>query len=66
MFTLTEEIKKKIEDAYNYYSELYAEKKDDPNDKNFYLGKCSGIEEVLSIMGYKTKIKYGVVAKEEE
>ena len=65
MFTLTEEIKKKIEDDYNYYSELYA-KQEEPNDKNFYLGKCSGIEEVLSIMGYKTKIKYGVVTKEEE
>ena len=65
MFTLTEEIKKKIEDSYNYYNELYA-KQEDKVDKNFYLGKCSGIEEVLSIMGYKTKIKYGVVTKEEE
>ena len=65
MFTLTEEIKKQIEDSYNYYHELYA-KKEDPNDKYYYCGKCSAIEEILSIMGYKTKIKCGVVAREEE
>ena len=65
MLVLTGEIREKIENAYNYYLELYA-KQEEPNDKNFYLGKCSGIEEVLSIMGYKTKIKYGVVLKEDE
>ena len=62
---LTEEQKKEIEDSYNYYWELYKEKEETDN-KNYYAGKCSGIEEVLSIMGYKTKIKYGVVLKEEE
>lgn len=66
MFTLTGEIREQIENAYNYYSEMYAKTKDDPNDRNFYLGKCSGMDEVLSIMGYKTKIKYGIVTKEEE
>ena len=66
MFTLTEEIKKKIEDDYNYNWELYSKQKEDTNDKNFYMGKCSGIEEVLSYLGYTTKLKYGVVRKEEE
>ena len=65
MFTLTEEIKKQIEDSYNYYHELY-EKQEDNADRKYYEGKCSGIDEVLSIMGYKTKIKYGVAIKEEE
>lgn len=65
MFTLTEEIKKQIEDLYNYYNELYSQKEDEA-DKNYCLGKCAGINDVLYIMGYKTKIKYGVVEKEEE
>ena len=65
MFELTEEQKKKIEESYNYYSELYS-KKEDPNDKKFYLGKCSGMEEVLSCLGYQTRLKYSVVRKEEE
>ena len=65
MFTLTEEQKKKIEDSYNYYSKMY-EKMEEPVDKNFYLGKSSGIDEVLSCLGYKTKMKYGLVKKEEE
>ena len=65
MFELTEEQKRKIEESYNYYSELYS-KKEDPNDKKFYLGKCSGMEEVLSCLGYKTKLKWCVVKEEEE
>lgn len=65
MFTLTEEIKKKIEDSYNYYNELYA-KQEDKADKNYSLGKCSGIDEVLSCLGYQTKLQYSVVRKEEE
>ena len=65
MFELTEEIKKKIEDDYNYYSDLYS-KKGDPTEKHYYCGKCSAIEEVLSYLGYTTKFKYIVVKKEEE
>ena len=62
---LTEEQKKEIEDLYNYYWELYAKQKEGDDDKNLYLGKCYGIELVLSCLGYKTKMKYGVVLKEE-
>ena len=65
MFTLTEEIKKQIEDDYNYYWELYLEQKEDA-DKKLYLGKLSGMDEVLSCLGYKTKMKYCLVKKEEE
>ena len=60
---LTEEQEKKIEDLYNYYWELYLEQKE---DKDLYLGKCFGMEAVLSCLGYKTKSKYCVVLKEEE
>ena len=35
-------------------------------DKKLYLGKLSGMDEVLSCLGYKTKMKYGLVKKEEE
>ena len=64
---LTEEQKKEIEDLYNYYWELYLEKKEEEDaDKKLYLGKLSGMEEVLSCLGYKTKMKYGLVKKEEE
>ena len=64
---LTEEQKKEIEDLYNYYWELYLEKKEEEDaDKKLYLGKLSGIDEVLSCLGYKTKMKYGLVKKEEE
>ena len=67
MFTLTEEQKKEIEDSYNYYWELYLEKKEEEDaDKKLYLGKLSGMDEVLSCLGYKTKMKYGLVKKEEE
>ena len=65
MFTLTEEIKKQIEDDYNYYWELYLEQKEDA-DKKLYLGKLSGMDDMLSCLGYKTKMKYGLVKKEEE
>ena len=65
MFELTEEQKRKIEESYNYYWELYLEQKEDA-DKKLYLGKLSGMDEVLSCLGYKTKMKYGVVKKEEE
>ena len=65
MFELTEEQKRKIEDSYNYYWELYLEQKEDA-DKKLYLGKLSGMDEVLSCLGYKTKMKYGLVKKEEE
>lgn len=65
MFTLTEEIKKKLEDDYNYYSEMQ-DKVEDPNDKKYYLGKWSAITDVLSYFGYTTKLKYCVVKKEEE
>ena len=65
MLVLTGEIREQIENAYNYYHELYA-KQENKADQMYYAGKCSGIEEILSIMGYKTKIKYGVVTKEEE
>ena len=67
MFELTEEQKKEIEDSYNYYWELYLEKQEEEDaDKKLYLGKLSGMDEVLSCLGYKTKMKYGVVLKEEE
>ena len=65
MFELTEEQKRKIEESYNYYWELYLEQKEDA-DKKLYLGKLSGMDEVLSCLGYKTKMKYGIVTKEEE
>ena len=63
---LTEEQKKEIEDLYNYYWELYLKQKEEDADKNLYLGKCIGMELVLSCLGYKTKTKYCVVLKEEE
>lgn len=63
----TEEQKKEIEDLYNYYWELYLEKKEEEDaDKKLYLGKLSGMDDVLSCLGYKTKMKYGLVKKEEE
>ena len=65
MFELTEEQKRKIEESYNYYWELYLEQKEDA-DKKLYLGKLSGMDEVLSCLGYTTKMKYGIVTKEEE
>lgn len=65
MVTLTEEIKEQIEHDYNYYRELF-EKKVEPNDKYYCLGNCSGIDKVLSCLGYETKKKYEVVKKEEE
>lgn len=61
----TEEQKKEIENLYNYYWELYLEQKEE-KDKSLYLGKCFGMEAVLSCLGYKTKSKYCVVLKEEE
>ena len=64
---LTEEQKKEIEDLYNYYWELYLEKKEEEDaDKKLYLGKLSGMDEMLSCLGYKTKMKYVLVKKEEE
>ena len=63
---LTEEQKKKIEELYNYYWELYLKQQEEDADKKLYLGKLSGMEEVLSCLGYKTKMKYGLVKKEEE
>ena len=66
MFTLTEEQKKEIEDLYNYYWELYSNKKEEDVDKKLYLGKVLGMDDVLSCLGYKTKMKYGLVKKEEE
>ena len=65
MFELTEEIKKKIEDDYNYYSEMNT-KSEEPTDKSYYLGKWSAIADVLSYLGYTTKLRYSVVKKEEE
>ncbi len=65
MFELTEEQKKKIEEVYNYYCKMYA-KVEEPVDKKFYLGKSSGMDEVLSCLGYQTKLQYSVVRKEEE
>lgn len=62
---LTEEQKKEIEELYNFYNELYKEK-EDPVDQKYYIGKCSGIEDVMSRLGYKTKIMWGFVSKEEE
>lgn len=66
MFELTEEIKKKIEDDYNYYWELYLKQQEEDADKKLYLGKLSGMDDILSCLGYKTKMKYGLVKKEEE
>ena len=66
MFTLTEEQKKKIEDSYNYYWELYLKQQEEDADKKLYLGKLSGMDEMLSCLGYKTKMKYVLVKKEEE
>ena len=65
-YMLTEEQKKEIEELYNYYWELYLEKKEEDADKKLYLGKLSGMDDVLSCLGYKTKMKYGLVKKEEE
>ena len=66
-YMLTEEQKKEIEDLYNYYWELYLKQKEEEDtDKKLYLGKLSGMDEVLSCLGYKTKMKYGIVTKEEE
>ena len=65
MFELTEEQKKKIGDLYNHYCDMY-EKVEEQVDKNFYLGKSSCMEEVLSCLGYKTKLKWCVVKEEEE
>ena len=63
----TEEQKKEIEELYNYYWELYLEKKEEEDaDKKLYIGKLSGMDDVLSCLGYKTKMKYGLVKKEEE
>ena len=63
----TEEQKKEIEDLYNYYWELYLEQKEEEDtDKKLYLGKLSGMDDMLSCLGYKTKMKYGIVTKEEE
>lgn len=63
---LTEEQKKEIEDLYNYYWELYLKQKEEDTDKKLYLGKLSGMDDMLSCLGYKTKSKYCVVLKEEE
>ena len=63
---LTEEQKKEIEESYNYYWELYLKQQEEDADKKLYLGKLSGMEEVLSCLGDKTKMKYGLVKKEEE
>ena len=63
---LTEEQEKKIEELYNYYWELYLKQQEEDSDKKLYLGKLSGMDEVLSCLGYKTKMKYGLVKKEEE
>ena len=65
-YMFTEEQKKEIEELYNYYWELYLEKKEEDADKKLYLGKLSGMDDVLSCLGYKTKMKYGLVKKEEE
>ena len=66
-YMLTEEQKKEIEDSYNYYWELYLEQKEEEDaDKKLYLGKLSGMDEMLSCLGYKTKMKYVLVKKEEE
>ena len=65
-YMLTEEQKKEIEDLYNYYWELYLKQKEEDTDKKLYLGKLSGMDDMLSCLGYKTKMKYGLVKKEEE
>lgn len=65
-YMLTEEQKKEIEDLYNYYWELYLKQKEEDTDKKLYLGKLSGMDDMLSCLGYKTKMKYGIVTKEEE
>ena len=66
-YMFTEEQKKEIEELYNYYWELYLEKKEEEDaDKKLYIGKLSGMDDVLSCLGYKTKMKYGLVKKEEE
>ncbi len=65
-YMLTEEQKKEIENLYNYYWELYLKQQEEDADKKLYLGKLSGMDDVLSCLGYKTKMKYGLVKKEEE
>ena len=65
-YMLTEEQKKEIDDLYNYYWELYLKQKEEDTDKKLYLGKLSGMDDMLSCLGYKTKMKYGLVKKEEE
>ncbi len=65
-YMLTEEQKKEIEDLYNYYWELYLKQQEEDTDKKLYLGKLSGMDDMLSCLGYKTKMKYGLVKKEEE
>ena len=66
MFELTEEQKRKIEDSYNYYWELYLKQQEEDDDKKLYSGKLLGMDNVLSCLGYKTKMKYVLVKKEEE
>ena len=63
---LTEEQKRKIENLYNDYYELYLKQQEEDADKKLYLGKLSGMDEMLSCLGYKTKMKYCLVKKEEE
>ena len=63
---LTEEQKKEIEDSYNYYWELYLKQQEEDADKKLYLGKLSGMDGMWSCLGYKTKMKYCLVRKEEE
>lgn len=63
---LTEEQKKEIEDSYNYYWELYLKQQEEDADKKLYLGKLLGMDDILFCLGYKTKMKYGLVKKEEE
>ena len=45
---------------------IYIRLSQEDDDKKLYLGKLSGMDEVLSCLGYKTKMKYGLVKKEEE
>ena len=54
---MTEEQKKEIEDSYNYYWELYLKQQEEDADKKLYLGKLSGMDEMLSCLGYSFKPK---------
>ena len=60
---LTEEKRKEIEDEYNLAYKLYSESEKD-EDRKMFIGKCFGMERVLSMLGYEVKSRYIIIQKE--